>query len=138
MFDIHANEMEIPMEWVGPKAGLLVEPKADGSVDGSCLFGTSDGYVNGFEKLQVRDRNGDGVITGAELNGLMVWVYANGNGKADPSELRTLPSLAITALSIKHKNFKSTFTMNGKSQTMWDWWPTALDTRLMKRVSARH
>jgi len=132
MFDIHANEMDVPMEWVGPNAGLLCQPKADGSIDGNCLFGTSDGYANGFEKLRVRDTNGDGVLTGAELNGLLVWVDENGNGKAERSELRTLASLGVTSLSTRHNNFKSTFAMKGKNQTMWDWWPTALNTRLTK------
>jgi len=136
MFDLNANEMEIAMEWVGPNAGLLIEPRADGSVDGSCLFGATGGFGNGFEKLRLRDRNRDRVLTGSELDGLMVWVDENGNGRMERSELRTLASLGITSISVKHKNFKSTFTMRGKTQTMWDWWPTALDVRVIKRVSA--
>jgi len=98
-------------------------------VDGSCLFGVTGGYDNGYEKLSLRDKNGDGKLTGAELAGLSVWVDANGNGKVDKGELHSLQSLHITALDLHQKNFKSTFVMNGKSQTMWDWWPTAMIVR---------
>jgi len=92
-FDMDANSVPIVMEWVGPKAGLLVEPRPDGTVDGNCLFGTTGGYENGFEKLALRDSNRDGVLTGAELKALRVWIDENGNGKAEPGELRSLESL---------------------------------------------
>jgi len=134
-FDMNANGLEVFTEWVGPTAGLLVEPRADGTVDGSCLFGTTGGFVNGFEKLKARDANNDGTLSGAELNGLMVWVDTNGNGKVDAGELHTLASLHITSLSVNHHNFKGTYTANGKTCAMWDWWPTALDVREVRRIA---
>ncbi len=137
LFDFFANNDPVMMEWVGPRAGLLVEPKADGTVDGSCLFGTTGGYDNGWEKLSLRDRNHDGKLTGSELKGLMVWVDSNGNGKVDKGELHTLQSLHITELSLDQHNMRGSFVMNGKTEAMWDWWPTAMIVHKMKVVVAR-
>jgi len=137
LFDIRGNGLDMLMEWVGPTCGLLVEPKADGTVDGTCLFGTPGGFENGFEKLSVRDRNKDGSINGAELQGLAVWIDKNGNAKAEAGEIVSLASLKVTELSVKHSNLKSTFVMNGKSETMWDWFPTALDVRKLPKVAAK-
>jgi hypothetical protein len=135
MFDLRGNGMKMITEWVGPKQGLLVEPRPDGTIDGNALFGVAGGYNNGFEKLSVRDANHDGVLTGKELQGLSVWVDANSNGRLDKGELKSLAELGITSLSVKHKDYRSTFVMNGKQETMWDWWPTALDVRKYHHVA---
>jgi hypothetical protein len=129
MFDINGNGLKMMMEWVGPNAGLLIEPKANGTVDGSCLFGTAGGFNNGYQKLGLRDKNNDGQLTGAELTGLLVWQDKNQNGTIENGELKNLADLKITQLSLKQNKFKSSFVMNGKTETMWDWWPTALDVR---------
>jgi hypothetical protein len=131
-FDFNANGFEELMEWVGPDDGLLVEPKANGSIDGSCLFGTTGGWTNGFEKLSLRDANHDGELSGDELAGLSVWQDRNGNGKADYGEVRTLADWRITQISLMHSNYRSTFTMNGGSHVMWDWWPSALHVRKVR------
>lgn len=136
LFDFYANHQPVLMEWVGPQAGLLVEPKADGIVDGSCLFGTTGGFDNGFEKLSVRDRNRDGKLDGAELNGLFVWIDRNGNGKIDAGELRSVQSLKITELDLRHRGFRSTFVIDGQPRIMWDWWPTALSVRKVRAAAS--
>lgn len=131
-FDFNANGFEVLMEWVGPDDGLLVEPKADGTVDGSCLFGTTGGYLNGYEKLSVRDANGDRKLNGHELDGLCVWQDRNGNGRVDDHELTSVRGLGITEINLNHSNFQSTFVINGASRAMWDWWPSALDVRKVR------
>jgi len=128
-FDFYNNGFPIIMEWVGPHEGLLVEPKADGTVDGSSLFGTQGGWSNGYEKLSLRDTNHDGMLSGDELKGLAVWVDANSDGKVDAGELKSLDELGITELNLRHVGFRSSFTMNGKKQTMWDWWPSAMEVK---------
>ena len=128
-FDLLGHGNRVITEWVGPKAGLLMEARADGSVDGSCLFGNAGGYANGFDKLSLRDANHDGRLNGNELKGLTVWVDANSNGRVDTGELKPLESLGITEIGVNHSGMRSTFTMNGKTEMMWDWWPTALDVR---------
>jgi len=135
MFDFDGTGMNLLMEWVGPHAGLLVEPKADGTVDGTCLFGVTGGYESGYEKLSVRDKNNDRVLSGKELDGLYVWVDSNMNGKVDKGELHSLAELHITQLDLRERNYQSTFTMNGKQETMWDWWPNALNVRKIKVAS---
>jgi len=135
LFDFYGNGFPVAMEWVGPKDGLLCVPKADGTVDGTCLFGTSTGYQSGFEQLAARDENMDYRLTGKELEGLMVWQDTNGNARIDAGELHSLQSLGITELSVKPNRMKSSFIMNGKRQAMFDWWPTVLQLKRITRPS---
>lgn len=125
IFDFYGSGEPSLLEWVGPNDGLLCVPKADGRVDGTCLFGIANGYDDGYEELAVtRDANKDGVISGAELEGLYVWQDRNGNAIAGTKELKTVQELGITEISVKHNNFKSSFKMNGETCTSWDWWPS--------------
>ncbi|HXE72977.1 MAG TPA: hypothetical protein VNO81_09980 [Candidatus Nitrosotenuis sp.] len=132
LFDFFGTGEVMMMEWVGPQDGLLCVPKPDGTVDGTCLFGIANGYDNGYEELAAtRDRNKDGKVSGAELEGLYVWQDANGNAVAGASELKTVQELGITEISVRHTNYKSTFVRNGQSYAMWDWWP---NVKALKRM----
>ncbi len=124
--DFYGDGFEIAMEWVGPQDGLLVAPKADGTVDMSCLFGTAGGYDNGFEKLSLY-ADANGIVKGDALSSLAVWQDTNGNGIADAGEVKSCKELGITSISANHKMFVSSFEMNGKTQKMWDWWPSATE-----------
>lgn len=126
-FDLNANGFPVCTEWVGPNDGLLCRPKSDGSVDGSCLFGTSTGFSDGFEALSVLDADGDRSVSGAELAGLMVWQDKNGNAIADAGELKSVSEAGITNLKLSHKKFVSSFTINGETRRMYDWWPNVLE-----------
>lgn len=133
--DFYGDGFEIGMEWVGPQDGLLVAPKADGSVDISCLFGTAGGYETGYEKLSLYDANNDGIVSGSELAGLSVWQDANGNAKAEAGELKTVQELGISSITLSSSaDFISSFEMNGETHKMWDWWPNAVE---LVKVSAR-
>ncbi|WP_233620109.1 calcium-binding protein [Burkholderia multivorans] len=48
--------------------------------------------------LRSLDNNGDGKLSGAELNGLQVWVDANEDGIADAGEFRTLGHAGISEI----------------------------------------
>ena len=97
------------------------------------MFGTAGGYTDGFAKLSLLDRNKDGVISGAELEGLYVFQDKNMNGRVEKGELKSLKELGITELGVKHHNYKSYFIMNGERRTMWDFWPVTIQGRkLMK------
>ena len=133
MFDYFGNGFPVAMEWVSSSDGLLVQPKADGKVDGSCLFGNASGYANGYEQLASLDLNMDGHVAGKELAGLSVWQDKNTNGKCESGELQTVAQLGITDLSLKHNEFKSSFTMKGKTQAMYDWWPTMFELKKNKQ-----
>lgn len=139
LFDITADGFVDFTEWVGPGAGLLIHPTAadtitsthgqlawQGPLNGANLLGTVGGYQNGFEHLAMFDTDHDGRISGAELNQLYVWTDTNGNGTIDPGELHTPQSLGITALALQHTGNTGSYTRNGTTERMWDWWPTFL------------
>lgn len=125
--DFFGDGFEIGMEWVGPNDGLLVAPKADGTVDMSCLFGTAGGYESGYEQMWLLDKNADNVLSGEELAGLAIWQDKNGNGVADAGEVTSLSELGISKLNIDHKMFVSSFERNGQTYKMWDWFPSAME-----------
>ena len=131
-FDFWGNGFPVLMEWVGPTDGLLVVPKEDGSIDGTCFFGTSEGYPDGFSKLSLMDNNHDNVIIGKELDGLYIWQDRNQNAKADSGELKSIQELGITTISLNHKNGKAIFVMNNRTHAVYDWWPTMTDVRITK------
>ena len=129
MFDLFGNNYPVLTEWVGANDGLLCKPAADGSVNGSCLFGNLCGFEDGYEQMAAYDNNEDGVLSGEELKDLRVWTDVNGDAIAHPSELKTIEELGITSLSVNHNNYKSTFVRNGQTFNSFDWWPTYRDTR---------
>lgn len=135
-FDITGDGTADFTEWVSPGAhdGILVRPE-NGTVENALqMFGTAGGFSDGFEKLSiVQDANEDGVIEGAELEGLALWVDANSDGLFEPSEMRSLAEFGITRLSTGHKNYVGSFTANGQPFTMWDWWPAVKETRKFRR-----
>lgn len=133
MFDFFGNGFPVAMEWVGETDGLLVRPRADGKVDGTCLFGNAAGYANGYEQLATLDLNLDGHVAGKELAGLSVWQDKNSDGKADAGELQTVQQLGISDFNLKHTQYKSSFTMKGKTQAMYDWWPTMFELKKTKQ-----
>jgi len=126
--DFYGDGFEIAMEWVGPNDGLLVAPKADGTVDMSCLFGIADGYDDGYQKLFLY-ADAKGIVKGEALTKLAVWQDKNGNGVADAGEVKSCTELGITSINVNHKEFVSSFEMNGKTHKMWDWWPSAAELR---------
>jgi hypothetical protein len=134
LVDFYNNGFEVAMEWVGPNDGLLVAPRADGTVDATCLFGTTGGFENGFQKLSILDRNKDGQLSADELKGLCVWQDKNQDGAVDAGEMASVQDLAITSISLKEKGFVSSYVRNGKTYKMWDWWPTAME---LEKVSQK-
>lgn len=115
------NEME-QTEWLekGGGDGFLVwDVDGDGQItSGKELFSEFDinGYerfANGFEKLaHYFDKDGDGVVTGEELVGLMIWVDEDADGQTDPGELRELADYRITSLKtgFDPKTMESSFS----------------------------
>ena len=126
--DFWGDGFEVAMEWVGPNDGLLVAPKADGTVDMTCLFGIADGFDNGYDKLKLY-ADKDGIVQGWQLAKLSVWQDTNKNGIAEKGEVKTCTELGITSINTNHKGFVSSFEINGKTQKCWDWWPNAFELR---------
>ena len=102
-FDIDADGKVDTIEWFdGSGDGILVDLskiKTDGSIDGSALFGDEGGrYKNGYEKLQNHDFDDDGNLTGAELNGLGLWMD-DGDAILEDGELVSVNDAGVTEIS---------------------------------------
>jgi tetratricopeptide (TPR) repeat protein len=92
--------------WVTPEAGWLVHDlRGKGEVtSGLQLFGSVTFWCfweTGYDALAALDDDGDGVLRGDELKHLAVWHDKNGNGVAEPGEVRSLAELGIVALSCR-------------------------------------
>ncbi len=124
LFDFYGDGFPVICEWVSGNDGLLCRPEADGTVKGINLFGSANGYDNGYDELSVLDTDKSGSLEGAELEGLMVWTDTNKNGIADKGELNSLDSLGITSIGVNHDNFVGSYVRNGQSFKSFDWHPS--------------
>jgi hypothetical protein len=105
-FDADGCGLKRQWTWVTKDAGWLVyDPKGKGCVtSGLQMFGGVTFWLfweTGYDALASLDDNGDGVLTGDELNGLAVWHDANGNGVCDPGEVKPLSEYGIVAVSCR-------------------------------------
>lgn len=68
------------------------------------LFGNSEGFANGFEKLKKYDRNKDGVIDAKDsiYGQLRLWYDRNRDGVAQADELVALPSQGVKSISLRY------------------------------------
>ena len=126
-FDFTGDGIPDNCEWVADNPDALLCMPVKGQINGVTeLFGDLGGYANGFDKLSVLcDKDGNGIVEGEELNGLMLWVDSNRNGIADAGELKTLESYGITKFYTDHKNFVGKYeTSDGQTHTMWAWFPS--------------
>jgi hypothetical protein len=140
-FDIDGDGIKDEIEWLsGDGDGMLVDDRdggatgamlTDGEIDGTRLFGDEGGkYANGFSKLKALDKDGDGKLTGKELEGLKIWVD-DGDAKLEAGELKTLLELGITEISVSMHHEKndrgetlerSSYVQNGETRMSEDVW----------------
>ncbi len=139
-FDIDGDGKKDQIEWMKGGDGMLVDDRdggataamnGHGEIDGKRLFGDEGGkFGNGFDKLRQLDRDGDGKLTGAELDGLKVWVD-NGDARVGGGELKSLRDLGVTEISVQMKLeqndrgedlMRSSFVQNGQSRVSEDVW----------------
>ncbi len=140
-FDIDGDGSKDEIEWMsGDGDGMLVDDRdggatgamlTDGEIDGKRLFGDQGGkYANGYEKLKALDKDGDGKISGKELEGLKVWID-DGDAKLEGGELKSLAELGITEISVQMKLeanargedlMRSTYVQNGQTKITEDVW----------------
>ncbi len=102
-FDLDGDGVNEQIEWSDGKGdGFLVDMTkigANGEINGSALFGDEGGtFANGYDKLALHDLDGDGMIMGAELEGLGVWID-NGDAILQDGELKSAAELNITSVS---------------------------------------
>jgi hypothetical protein len=105
-FDADGSGRKEKWTWITPNAAWLVhDPKRTGKIDSALqMFGGVTFWLfweTGYDALAALDDNGDGQLSGAELDGLALWHDANGNGVCDAGEVRSLSEHGIVALSCK-------------------------------------
>jgi tetratricopeptide (TPR) repeat protein len=105
-FDVDGSGLGREWSWITPKAAWLVSDlRRDGKINsGRQLFGNVTFWMfwnNGYAPLAALDDNRDGILTGNELADLALWRDANGNGVAEPAEVKPLSAYGIVALSYK-------------------------------------
>lgn len=129
-FDLNGNGVpEELVEWFAPSEGILVDstyPGFDsGTLSGWHLYGDLGGlHEDGYEKLALHDFNGDGKVSGDELEGIAVWVDANSNAKVDEGEVSTLASHDVVSLDLSHdKDYISSAKLeDGRDMVTRDLW----------------
>ena len=105
-FDADGTGLLKKWTWINANAAWLVhDPKTSGKVTSALqMFGNVTFWLfweTGYDALAGLDDNGDGVLSGAELDGLSLWHDANGDGVCDPGEVKTLSEYGIVSLSVK-------------------------------------
>jgi len=115
-FDADGSGLLKRWTWITRDAGWLIFDKQHRGQPSSALqlFGSVTFWLfwdNGYEAMRALDDNGDGSLAGAELDGLAVWRDLNGNGVADPGEVRSLASLGIVRLSCAYERPEDDPTM---------------------------
>jgi len=108
------NENEWTKPWDSATGGdgiLAWDIDNDGQITSSKeLFGEFDvngqkSFKNGYEKLAKHfDKDGNGVVEGAELNGLKIWEDRNGDGITQKGEMVELADRGVRSLNV---NFDS-------------------------------
>lgn len=137
-FDINATGTAIRTSWTAPgrqMGFLFLDRNSNGTVDdGSELFGnhtplpSGETAKQGFEALAVYDQpahggNGDGWIDSRDTiwQSLRIWVDTNHDGTSQASEIFTLESVSVSALSVdfkalmKHDAFGNTLRFKAKA-----------------------
>lgn len=140
-FDIDGDGDKDNIEWMAGQDGLLVDDRdggataaaqGDGEIDGKRLFGDEGGkYGSGYDKMRAHDADGDGRLTGTELEGMKTWVDADGDARVDAGELKTMQELGITELSVQNRAElnergetldRASMVRNGERQMTEDVW----------------
>jgi hypothetical protein len=103
-FDIDGDASLDRIEWLsGDGDGLLVDNRdgrASHDMNGTRLFGDDGGtYANGYDKLATLDTNNDGKLSGAELDGLALWVD-DGNALVEGGEMHAVTDHGIDSILV--------------------------------------
>ena len=94
--------------WLKPNAAWLVwDPKDKRDIkSGFQLFGSVTWVAfwdNGYQALGALDDNGDGRLSGNELQGLALWQDSNGDGVSDESEVKPIRDHGIVSLDYTYE-----------------------------------
>jgi len=122
--------------WIKPQLGLLVWDPLDRRQiqSGRQLFGHYTFRIfreNGYAALAALDDNGDGALSGKELDGIAVWFDRNGDGVSSRDEVTPVLELGIRSLACQATardeehptNPRGVRFSDGRELPTWDWLP---------------
>ena len=103
--------MSVATDWVSASTPwLALDRNRNGLVDGGNeLFGSAtpmgEGFAaHGFDALADLDENGDGRISGPELDTLLVWSDADQDRVSDPSEMVSAAAAGVVEIELAFAN----------------------------------
>lgn len=139
-FDLRGFGHSERWEWIKPDLGLLVWDPLDRREirSGRQLFGHYTFRIfrgNGYEALAALDDNGDGKLSGLELDGIAVWFDRNSDGVSSRDEVTPARELGVQALECRATQHDERHPMNprgvrfsdGRELPTWDWMPRPAD-----------
>lgn len=137
-FDLDGSGLSRRWGWPKPDAAFLVyDPERRSKItSGLQLFGSSTFWVfwsSGYHALAALDDDSNGVLEGAELNGLALWRDANSDGTSNAGEVRPLSDYHVRQVSTRFEHDKEGMLYNqngiiledGTALQTFDWTPTA-------------
>lgn len=106
-FSIGGRGEKTKVSWLKPNTdGFLLDLRRGtppNDIDGTWLFANSwlgdEFFQNGFEKLNLFDKDQDGIVTGDELNNVAVWVD-DGDALFEERELHKLSEYNIESINV--------------------------------------
>ena len=104
LFDADGSGIPKRWTWIRSNAAWLIyDRRGSARIDSALqLFGSVTFWLfwpNGYHALRALDDNGNGEVSGTELDGLALWHDRNGNGVSERGEVRPLDDWGIVALS---------------------------------------
>ncbi len=83
--------------WTSQEGFLVHDANGNGVIDNQSEMFGEDATGSAWDKLTAYDTNGNGSVEGAERDALRIWIDANGNGRTDTGELKTLQQAGVAA-----------------------------------------
>jgi hypothetical protein len=133
-FDLRGYGPRDRWTWIKPELGLLVwDPLESGEVKSAQqLFGSYTFEIfrrTGYDAMAALDDNQDGILSGAELDGMSVWFDRDSDGRSTASEVTPLHTLGVKSIAVTATMQDSVHPMNPEGLTMkdgrtlptWDW-----------------
>jgi hypothetical protein len=132
-FDLAGLGQTRRWHWISEDAGLLVwDPRHRGIVtSGRHLFGNRTWNVawrHGYEPLALLDDNHDGILCGAELDGLAIWRDRGRPGLCEVGEIQPLTAIGIIEIGCQPSWFEVT-TLQWHVPTRQLPWPASFHSQ---------
>jgi hypothetical protein len=138
-FDVAGDGVARRWPWPSADAGFLVWT-GDGArpvTSGRQLFGSRTWWIfwkDGYEPLAMLDDDGDGRLSGAELDGIGVWCDLNGDGVCQDGEVRSAADFGIAWIAVSATRREDGAPANddgigladGTTRPSYDWTPRSL------------